>query len=118
MPIACLGWGSLVWDPRELPIQEQWFSDGPLIRVEFLRESRDKRVTLVLHDSASPVRSLWALMTVTSLDEAATTLAVREGISKENISRHIGRWSAGSPTPTCLFNLGNWANAVGIDHVV
>jgi hypothetical protein len=32
-PIAGLGWSSLVWDPRDLPVQRQWFTDGPFVQV-------------------------------------------------------------------------------------
>jgi len=93
--IACLGWGSLVWDPRELPIHRQWFTDGPLVKVELLRQSQDNRISLVLHHSAEPVRSLWALMTVRTLEDAKKALAMRERIPGKNINKHIDYWSRG-----------------------
>lgn len=116
--IACLGWGSLVWDVRELPIHRQWFADGPIVKVEFLRQSQGKRITLVLHASAEPVRSLWALMTVQTLDEAKKALAVREDILEKNVVKHIGCWSRGDADPPCITEIGTWAEARGVEHVV
>lgn len=116
--IACLGWGSLVWNARELPIHRQWFADGPLVKVEFLRQSQDNRITLVLHDSAEPVRSLWALMTVKAIDEAKVALAAREGIPDKNIEKHIGCWSRNNPDPAYIPEVGAWAAARGVEHIV
>lgn len=117
-PIACLGWGSLVWDPRDLPIQRVWFGDGPLVQVEFLRRSRDNRMTLVLHESMPLVRSLWTLMTVTSLAEGRATLAVREGIKDTRLNQDIAAWSFGDPEVSCIPGLAAWAAARGIAYVV
>ena len=77
--IACLGWGSLIWDLGDLPIRRCWFEDGPLIPLEFARESQDGRITLVVELSARPVRSLWALLDGENLEEMRERLRVREG---------------------------------------
>ena len=59
--IVCLGWGSLIWRPGDLPVGD-WRDDGQEIKVEFVRESTDHRLTLVLDpDADDPVtRSLGA----------------------------------------------------------
>ena len=118
--IACLGWGSLIWDPRELPIQRMWFKDGPLIRVEFVRQSNNNRITLVLHKGAKPVRSLWAPMTVDDLDVAKKKLADREGISAKHVKRDIKSWPQdyADREQECILDLDAWATSRSIDEVV
>lgn len=112
--IACLGWGSLIWDSRELPIQRNWFDDGPLIHVEFARKSQDGRITLVLAPTESPVRSLWAVMDATDIATAREALKKREGCN----SNAIGSWTIGEPSPTLVLGLPEWAQARSIDAVV
>ncbi|MDE0680083.1 MAG: hypothetical protein OXI11_07710 [Gammaproteobacteria bacterium] len=113
--IACLGWGSLIWDPRNLPIQRYWFNDGPLIPVEFARKSDDGRITLVISPAVRPVRALWALMDGDSLEEAKKQLQQREGAKNPE---HIGNWSRGRPPPEKIPELNEWALARNIDSVI
>ncbi len=107
----------MVWDPRELPIQRHWFADGPFVKVEFARQSSDGRITLVLDPSASPVRSLWAVMDVTDLGAAREALRKRECIFKANAS-HIESWSRGQAAPALLLELSQWAESHGVESVV
>ncbi len=115
--IACLGWGSLVWDSRELPIQRSWFDDGPFIQVEFARQSQDGRITLVLEQSATPVRSLWAVMDSPDIATAREALRLREGIPASS-SHRIGSWSVGGAPPQLVLGLPEWVSARGVQGVV
>lgn len=115
--IACLGWGSLVWDPRELPIQRQWFSDGPFVPVEFARKSDDGRITLVLEASALLVRSLWAVMDCADLDSARHALRKREGIAESKVCE-IGTWTVGDIDPPRISSLQQWAASRGVQSVI
>lgn len=112
--IAFLGWGSLVWDPRTLPIHRHWHSDGPFVRAEFLRESKDRRLTLVLSDTVEPVRSLWSTFSGVGLQEARQALVRREGATVGD----IGVWSRGEPNPAGILELEQWASARSIKSVV
>lgn len=115
--IACLGWGSLIWDQRELPVQN-WFEDGPNVHVEFTRQSQDGRITLVLTESSNPVRSLWAKMDICDLPSAKSALRRRENIPEKNEEKHIGCWSSGQPSPALIPNLADWALTHGISYVI
>lgn len=118
MKIACLGWGSLVWDPRDLPIRSRWFEDGPLVPVEFVRMSRDGRITLVIEPSAAAKTILWAHMKPANLSEAATALCRREGIPDARCRLTIGSWKGGQPAPPNFANLTFWAEAHEVGAVV
>lgn len=116
--IAFLGWGSLVWDPGTLPIRGQWHADGPFVRAEFLRQSNNGRLTLVLTRNARPVPSLWATFVGSNLAEAREELCHRENIPLKNLEKGIGSWSRGGASPAFILELGPWASAQGIESVV
>lgn len=120
MKIACIGWGSLIWAPGDLPIRSGWFQDGPFLPIELARESKGRRITLVIAEVPHSVRTLWALMTENSLTEAKLALARREGISDEYVKRSIGYWDSVSNSShgECAAEISAWAGALRLDAVV
>ena len=115
MAIACLGWGLLIWDPRELPIRREWFDDGPLLRVEFTRQSNNGRMTLVLEPTAPEVRSCWAIMATDDLALAKRQLMVREGTkNRDCATRSQGAAAPSLCRPTGL-GLSPWRGRRGLD---
>lgn len=78
MNIAVIGWGSLIWSPRQLDLRSLWHADGPCLPVEFARASADGRVTLVLMEGRKTVRTYWALSASNNLDEVIENLRSRE----------------------------------------
>jgi len=115
--IACLGWGSLVWNPDGLPIQGPWLQDGPTVCVEFLRQSNNGRITLVLDGSSAPVQSYWAMIDTHDIAEAVAALRRREGIPIKS-QKGIGIWRAGDPPPRLIPALSDWANGKRLDAVI
>jgi len=120
MNIACLGWGSLIWDPRGLPMRGKWFEDGPLLPIEFARIAKNERVTLVITEDVPLVRSLWVLMSVTTLEDAVRELADREGIAPSHREEWVGAWQKSVDTegPPHVHRIANWAAQRGLDAVV
>jgi hypothetical protein len=84
MKIAILGWGSLIWDPRELEIAVPWHHDGPQLPIEFARISSRNRLTLVIKPGWDNVTTLWGLSSLDSLNNARENLKTREGTENLN----------------------------------
>lgn len=118
MKIACLGWGSLVWDPRTLPICTPWFEDGPNVPVEFTRQSNDGRITLVIDPESPPVRVLWAELDIDDLREAVRALGEREGVPELARGDRIGTWAYGEDEPPSIPGITEWTVSVSVDAVV
>ena len=122
--IVCLGWGSLIWCPRTLPVVNGWNTDGPALPVEFSRQSKGERITLVIARGSDPIRVLWTRLAVHSVDEAQWALASREiGEDKEPtnefVKNAVGFWSRSTSsnhleTP----EIAGWAEAKQFDGVV
>jgi len=116
MKIAVLGWGSLIWNPKNLKIKNSWFKDGPYLPVEFARISNDERLTLVLHPNAEKVQVLWAYMDLDDLDEAIENLTNRE----RTINGCIGFIDMKSQekrcnaVPECFNDIKQWARKICI----
>jgi hypothetical protein len=120
MLIACLGWGSLVWDPRDLPVRGgNWFKDGPFLPIEFARQSSDGRITLVLMPATFPcVRSLWKPMSVLNLKSARKALGMRECAGRTRPETCVDYWPRGRRNTFVIQEIGRWARRLQVDAVV
>jgi hypothetical protein len=119
MKIACLGWGSLIWKPENLLIIREWFQDGPLLPIEFVRQSNDGRLTLVITETAQPIRTLWALMATKDLETAKKSLLIREKINENKLNTFIGCIKSDEETTdeTKLI-IKEWAIKLNLDAVI
>lgn len=87
MKIAILGWGSLIWQPKELNYNKEfgWKDDGPYLPIEFARISNNGRLTLVITENDTEVQTLYTLSNYKTTEEAVLDLAVREGAGRKSI---------------------------------
>ena len=117
--IVCLGWGSLIWHSGGLPTIGDWHVDGPNLPVEFVRESRNGRITLVIEPRAKPIPVLWTRMAVDSVATARQALADREEICLSSYPNSIGHWSEEdvSRHPESS-GIGEWAKERGAHAAV
>ena len=77
--IAILGWGSLIWCPRQLQYKGEWQRGGPVLPIEFSHISSDGRLTLVIDvRDGENVTTQYSASTFENLDEAIENLRCRE----------------------------------------
>lgn len=111
MKIAILGWGSLIWKPENLAydIKSNWSSEGPFLPIEYSRISNDGRLTLVISDEANEVKTLFAISTFETLDQAILNLAIREGSNISTIGFYLKNSNQISPSNfKYRINIENW----------
>jgi len=120
MKIAFLGWGSLIWNTPILKIKDCWKTDGPFLPIEFVRISKDGRLTLVLHPGAWSVQTLWARSAYNDLKQAIENLACREETKEGNIgfANILNNSSRCSTVPNILPIIQCWAREKKLDAVV
>lgn len=117
MRIAIIGWGSLIWDPRDLELASEWQEDGPRLPVELSRVSEDGRLTLVLTEGVPEQPTLWAVSARDRLEEAAASLEAREGCGPKG----IGSWprlAGRSSIRTYDAVIEAWLEGKGLDGAV
>jgi hypothetical protein len=115
--IACVGWGSLIWNPKELRIDGGWRQDGPELPVEFARLSQGGNVTLVIASGVARVTTLWTELLYGTVEEAAKALQCREGSGPKG----IGIWTARRPgtiTKPGFTQVAEWAARHQFDAAV
>lgn len=124
MRIAILGWGSLIWHPRGLPIDGQWLPNGPVLPVEFSRLSNSGRLTLVIdEESGTDVATRYARSGGVNLNDALGSLRRREETSSEqigyvNLVTGAERAWSRQQHPTACDRIKAWAQSQNWDAVV
>jgi hypothetical protein len=128
MKIVILGWGSLIWDKRGLPIAGDWQKDGPKLWIEFSRISKKGErtgcLTLVIDErSKEESISLYAASPRTDLAQATADLQAREGTPQDDIgfcevaARRFAPIAQNRHPKSCE-RIRAWALGKGFDAVV
>ena len=117
--IACIGWGSLIWDGRNLDVDGRWRANGPAMPVEFARQSSDGRVTLVIVQGFASVPTLWSVFNARDLAEARESLRQRERIPRSRAGDLIADWHRGeNPVSEPDATISAWAAARDLEAAV
>ena len=115
--IVCLGWGSLIWDPRNLDLKdnrpEAWRSNGPRLPIEYARISEGQRLTLVIAPWRLLLSVLWNELKGNDVDHAVRSLREREG------THTIGAWKLGKRSEFPYGReIGRWGSEIGASAVI
>lgn len=117
--IACIGWGSLIWDTRNLDVDGEWRADGPPMPVEFARQSSDGRITLVIVQGFASPPTLWSVFNTRDLVEARESLRVREDVPRCRAALSIADWCRSeNPVSEPDATISVWASGKGLEAAV
>lgn len=122
MKIAILGWGSLIWQPKELEYNKTfgWNEDGPILPIEFARISIDGRLTLVITENGTFNKTFYTLANENlTFEDVFENLRIREGKCKR---RDIGFYKAKTDEFHSKFQfedeIKNWIKNTDFDAVI
>ena len=121
MKIAILGWGSLIWLPKDLKFDTNsgWKENGPVLPIEFARISKDGRLTLVITPNGTEVPTLYAVSSFDSLNLAVLNLKKREGTNEKYIGSYKKSKDEFSPKEfPYKENIKNWIQTTDFDAVI
>lgn len=121
MKIAILGWGSLIWQPKDLAFNKEfgWKQNGPILPIEFARISKDGRLTLEITEKGTELTTLYALSNYHDLDETILNLAVREGSGRKSIGYYDKNNNAFSSSNLNIkSNIVEWIEQTDFDTVI
>jgi hypothetical protein len=113
----------LVWKPGDLPIVGEWQPGGPLLPLEFARQSSTGSsagvLTLVVVPEYSPrVRSLWTLLSIETPEDAREALRRREKVPEGDREKSIAMWKASDSHEPLGPEFGTWARDHDLSAVV
>ncbi|MCP9290568.1 hypothetical protein [Gracilimonas sediminicola] len=123
--IVILGWGSLIYEPRELSEQiiGTWIEDGPKLPIEFSRvsSSRKKALTLVIDpDNGSKIKTSYIISKREKIKDCVEDLRKREGtsINRIGVIDLKDRYEKRFKYPKVAEKIQDWAEHKNIATVV
>jgi hypothetical protein len=117
--IACIGWGSLIWDRRNLDVDGEWRANGPMLPVEFARQSDNGLITLIVLHGVVPVPTLWSVFNTRDLPKARESLRQRERIPRTRAGDLIAHWRRGeNPIAEPAATISAWAAGKNLEAAV